>query len=116
MGARGIGRTRWRNRLPESQAAGCCSLGAIAVNKAMAILLRPTLRRSLSVLILAGIDTLALFGGLAFASYVVGDGSRPGRFYFYLPSFLVVWLAIFTGQNLYAGGPSGETPGRCSRP
>ena len=85
------------------------------MNKAMTLLLRPTVRRSLSVLILVGIDALALFSGLALVSYVVGDGSRPGRSSFFVLAFLVVWFAIFAAQGLYGRGPKRRNPGTLVR-
>src|SRR5215207_9636868 len=67
----------------------------------MQILFKPSVRRPLSVLILLGMDTLTLFGGLITATYAVAAESRIGQIIFFAPVLLAVWLAIFAAHDLY---------------
>ncbi len=69
------------------------------------------MRRPLSILILALVDALALFAGLAFAGYLVGGGGRLAQILPLLPIMVVVWIAVFAAHDLYDRATNRRNPG-----
>jgi exopolysaccharide biosynthesis polyprenyl glycosylphosphotransferase len=69
-----------------------------------------SLRRCLSVFVLALADGAALVLGLAGAAYLFG-GARPGEVVDLAPLLLAAWIAVFAVLRLYDRAPSRRNPG-----
>ena len=59
------------------------------------------IRRPLSVLVLGGMDALALLFGLVAAAYLVRGGLFVGEVLVFGPILLALWIAIFAAHGLY---------------
>lgn len=82
----------------------------VVLTKSAEILLKSSLRRPLSILVLVTMDTLALLVGLMLAAYLVDGVTRVWELAYLAPVLVALWLAIFAAHNLYHHTQSRRNP------